>query len=277
MPNRRIVGWGAWTVAQPDDPHTWIARIYPFAFALGAAASNARPISAAVVKIRFIRAASFGHPTIRLGVRDITRNTLRSVGQESVCIAVRAGRRVEGRALLETDELRFRGDGLRVTIPYASITAVRAEDGALVVEHGGETTTLELGARAARWADQIRNPKSMIDKLGVKPGQRVALHGVEADGFAAELVARGAELVDADIDHLFVAVETHEDLAGLPRLVPLIARDGAVWTLRRKGRKDLTEADVRTAGIAAGLVDVKVVRFSDTHTAEKFVIPVADR
>jgi hypothetical protein len=28
------------------------------------------------------------------------------------------------------------------------------------------------------------------------------------------------------------------------------------------------------AGKAAGLVDVKVVRFSDTHTAEKFVVPV---
>jgi hypothetical protein len=31
------------------------------------------------------------------------------------------------------------------------------------------------------------------------------------------------------------------------------------------------------AGKAAGLVDVKVARFSDTHTAEKFVIPVRDR
>ena len=184
---------------------------------------------------------------------------------------------MEGRALLETDELRFRGDDLRLTIPYASITGVHAEDGALVVEHGGETTTLELGAKAAKWADQIRNPKTVIDKLGVKPGQRVALRGVDADGFAAELAARVAELVDDDVDHLFVAVETHADLAGLPRLVPLIARDGAVWTLRRKGRKDLTEADVMAAGKAAGLVDVKVVRFSDTHTAEKFVIPVADR
>ena len=48
-------------------------------------------------------------------------------------------------------------------------------------------------------------------------------------------------------------------------------------SVRRKGRKDLTEGDVRAAGKAAGLVDVKVVRFSDTHTAEKFVIPVADR
>jgi hypothetical protein len=199
------------------------------------------------------------------------------VGQESVCTAESAGRRVKGRALLETDELIFRGDGLRLKIPYASMTDVRAEEGTLVVDHGGETTAFELGHQAARWADRIRNPKSAIDKLGVKPGQRVALRGVEADGFAAELEARGAELAEADVDHLFVAVETHEDLASLPRLVPTIARDGALWTLRRKGRKDLTEADVRAAGQAAGLVDVKVVRFSDTHTAEKFVIPVADR
>jgi hypothetical protein len=34
---------------------------------------------------------------------------------------------------------------------------------------------------------------------------------------------------------------------------------------------------VRTAGKAAGLVDVKVARFSETHTAEKFVVPVAKR
>jgi hypothetical protein len=31
------------------------------------------------------------------------------------------------------------------------------------------------------------------------------------------------------------------------------------------------------AGKEAGLVDVKVVRFSETHTAEKFVIPRARR
>jgi hypothetical protein len=72
-------------------------------------------------------------------------------------------------------------------------------------------------------------------------------------------------------------VETADDLAALPSLVPWIARDGAVWTIRRKGRRDLTEADVRAAGKAAGLVDVKVVRFSDSHTAEKFVIPVSAR
>ena len=200
------------------------------------------------------------------------------MGQETACTASTDGSRVEGRALLETDELLFRGDGVRLKIPYATVKAVRARDGLLEVDHDGRTTSFELGDKAARWADLIAHPKTVIDKLGVKPGQRVILRGLEADGFRADLAARGAELVDdGDADHLFVAVETREDLAGLRGLVPLIARDGAVWTLRRKGRNDVTEADVREAGIAAGLVDVKVVRFSDTHTAEKFVIPVADR
>jgi hypothetical protein len=199
------------------------------------------------------------------------------VGQEIACTASSDGRRAEGRAQLETDELRFRGDGLRLRIAYSTITDVRAAEGVLEVDHDGATSTFDLGDAAARWADRIKNPKTVIDKLGVKPGQRVALRGMDADGFAGDLAARGAELVERDADHLFVAVETHDDLAALGGLVPLIARNGAVWTVRRKGRKDLTEADVMAAGKAAGMVDVKVVRFSDTHTAEKFVIPVADR
>jgi hypothetical protein len=199
------------------------------------------------------------------------------VGQETACTASSNGSRASGRALLETDELLFRGDGMRLRIPYTTITAVRAADGLLEVDHEGATSTFELGDKAAPWAHQLAHPKTVIDKLGVRPGQRVVLRGIEADGFAADLTARGAELVDADADHLFVMVDTHEDLAGIPGLVPLIARNGAVWTLRPKGRKDLTEGDVRAAGKAAGLVDVKVVRFSDSHTAEKFVIPVADR
>ncbi len=199
------------------------------------------------------------------------------MGQEIVCTASSDGRRAEGRAQLETDELLFRGEGLRLRIPYSSVADVRAAGGVLEVDHDGATSTFEVGDRAVRWADRIKNPKTVIDKLGVKPGQRVALRGMDADGFAGDLAARGAELVEGDADHLFVAVETQDDLAALGDIVPLIARNGAVWTVRRKGRKDLTEADVMAAGKAAGLVDVKVVRFSETHTAEKFVIPVADR
>jgi hypothetical protein len=50
-----------------------------------------------------------------------------------------------------------------------------------------------------------------------------------------------------------------------------------VWVIRPKGRPDISERAVMAAGKAAGLVDVKVVSFSPTHTAEKFVIPVKAR
>ena len=199
------------------------------------------------------------------------------MGREVACTLRRDGGDVAGRAFLETDELVFRGDGVRLRIALQTVTGARADEGALELEHDGGTTVLDVGPEAARWADRILHPKTVVEKLGVKPGQRVALRSVDDPGFLADLRARGAELVDADADHLFAAVESHADLARLGSLIELIARNGAVWTIRRKGRSDLTESDVRAAGLAAGLVDVKVVRFSDTHTAEKFVIPKKDR
>ena len=44
-----------------------------------------------------------------------------------------------------------------------------------------------------------------------------------------------------------------------------------------QGSGAIGEGDVLSAGRAAGLKDVKVVRFSATHTALKFVIPISQR
>jgi hypothetical protein len=53
---------------------------------------------------------------------------------------------------------------------------------------------------------------------------------------------------------------------------------GALWLVRPKGKDTpVTEGATRAAALAAGLVDVKVAAFSATHTAEKFVIPLAKR
>jgi hypothetical protein len=76
---------------------------------------------------------------------------------------------------------------------------------------------------------------------------------------------------------IFLRVGPRADLGRLASLEPWIERNGAVWIVYPKGRKDLKETDVIAAGLAAGLVDNKVVRFSDTHTALRFVIPVARR
>jgi hypothetical protein len=51
----------------------------------------------------------------------------------------------------------------------------------------------------------------------------------------------------------------------------------ALWIVYPKGQKQITENDVLAAGRKSGLKDVKVVGFSATHTALKFVIPLAER
>jgi hypothetical protein len=123
--------------------------------------------------------------------------------------------------------------------------------------------------------------KSRIDKLGVKSGDDVLLLGIEGDaGFMTELRQRGATTRTTGrqpADVIFATFHHRDDLRRLAPLVPRLRADGMIWTLRPKGSKDLTEQEMMRAGQTAGLVDVKVVSFSDTLTAEKFVIPVAKR
>jgi hypothetical protein len=67
------------------------------------------------------------------------------------------------------------------------------------------------------------------------------------------------------------------DLARLPSLIGWIEPAGALWAVWLKGRKGLNENHVREAALDAGLVDVKVARFSATHSALKLVVPKAKR
>ena len=198
------------------------------------------------------------------------------MGQEVQCSAHVGGRTIVGKALLETDELLFRGDE-RVRIRLADITKATADDGRLVVRHKGGSVTFELGRAAVRWAERINHPPTLADKLGVKPGHRVAVVGLDDPPFTKLLEERGADVGRGrprkGCDLVFLGVHRPRDLDRLATLEGSMARDGAVWVVYPKGRKDPSEVDVIEAGKAAGLVDVKVARFSDTHTALKFVIP----
>ena len=123
--------------------------------------------------------------------------------------------------------------------------------------------------------------RSRIEKLGVKAGTDVLLLGIEKDkAFVKELETAGAVIRSSGrtpADMIFAAFGHRDDLRRLPALVPRLKANGALWTLRPKGSKELTEAEMMQAGKNAGLVDIKVVSFSDVLTAEKFVIPVAKR
>jgi hypothetical protein len=201
------------------------------------------------------------------------------VGQETSTTATYRGRTSTGQAQLEPTELRFTGD-FRLVVPLAEITGQEAKGGTLTIDFGGETASFALGRLAEAWALKIRYPRSRIEKLGIKAGNRVMLIGLDDPALAAELGDRGATVTTrAPADVIFYAAHTHAELARLPKLKGKLVANGAIWVIRPKGKhiKEITERDVMAAGKAAGLVDVKVVSFSDTHTAEKFVIPVADR
>ena len=100
------------------------------------------------------------------------------------------------------------------------------------------------------------------------------------DAFVADLETRGADVsrrLRRDSDIVFFATDRREDLARLGEIGRSLRPAGAVWVIRPKGVSTISESDVMAAGKAAGLVDVKVVKFSETHTAEKLVVPVGLR
>jgi len=202
------------------------------------------------------------------------------VGREAVCRA-RSGREAgEGRALLETDELVFRGD-FRVRVPLAQVTSARAEDGELTVEWPGGRLVLELGRGAEKWALAITRPRTVVEKLGIRPGLRVALVGRFETWFRTDVmnalgVKPGVKPVPG-LDLVFVLLVHEGDEAKLEDLVEAIFPEGAIWAVYPKGRRDLSEDTVRRAARALGLTDVKVVRVSDELGALKLVVPVAAR
>ena len=124
----------------------------------------------------------------------------------------------------------------------------------------------------------------LLDKLGVRPGMRVAIVGeVDEDGSFAELLADRTSDVTlgepaADTDLVFLAADATTELEALAGLRRRIRPNGAIWVVSRKGRSaTLRDVEVMAAGKANELVDNKVVGFSDTRTSLRLVIPVALR
>ena len=122
--------------------------------------------------------------------------------------------------------------------------------------------------------------KPLLDKLGVKPGMRTAVIAIDDAAFLASLRERADVTVgDApeDTEMVFLGVEGPADMAQLHELRDKIARDGAVWVVNPRGVQGFNSSDVMRLGLETGMVDVKIARFSETHSATKFVIRKKDR
>ena len=123
--------------------------------------------------------------------------------------------------------------------------------------------------------------RPLLDKLGVKPGARVAMIGVDEPWFRELLASRTDDVAVGrarkDSDLIFVRVNHRDDLARVGPLQRSLVPNGAIWVIRSKGSPDIKEVEIIDAGIRAGLVDNKIASFSETLSAMRLVIPLARR
>jgi hypothetical protein len=122
----------------------------------------------------------------------------------------------------------------------------------------------------------------LLDKLGIRPGMRVALIGIADPEIRALIAERTTDVTDdvpePDTDVVLFGADSFEALAELSGLAACIRPNGAIWVVSRKGKaRTLRDVDVIEAGRQARLVDNKICSFSATHTAMRLVIPVARR
>lgn len=202
------------------------------------------------------------------------------MGSEVFCKLRFGEQESEGKALLETSEIVFRGD-FRLKIPFSTLKSAKAVDGELCLETAQGLAIFQLGATAEKWLEKMLHPKSRIEKLGVKSGAKVSVIGKFDAEFLHEILALAKSITKGraarDSDHIFFAANRKNDFSSLSKITKALSGAAALWIVYPKGQKHITENDVFSAGRKSGLKDVKVVGFSPTHTALKFVIPLSRR
>jgi hypothetical protein len=128
--------------------------------------------------------------------------------------------------------------------------------------------------------------KSLVDKLGIKPGMRLAIVGAPS-GYRATLGALppGVSVLASPrgtlpLIHFFTTKRSLLQRR-FPALKRVLAQDGALWVSWPKKSSgvatDLTEDVVREVALAGGLVDVKVCAVDEVWSGLKLVRRLKDR
>ena len=190
------------------------------------------------------------------------------MGKIAKCFAEWNGQSGMGTATLESDSLRFRG-AFRFDCPLPGPSATSAE-GILQIDID-PVFRLQLGPDAEKWAKYINSPPSLTTKLGLKFGQSIAALGLEDMSFLLEFRNSPCLEESHSYDQIFLGVRLTADLHQIGHVAAHLKPKGGLWIIYRKAQSDPSERHVITAGRSAGLNDVKVCRFSETHTALRFV------
>ncbi len=187
----------------------------------------------------------------------------------------------DGDALLETDEVfvRIEGEAKRRKLPLRALTKVVGKGASLSFAHEGHRYRIEVDD-AARWADKITSPPSLLDKLGIVLGSRAHVAGLDDDASFAKLLS-AAKITQVPLGKnasvVVRGITSPGELTIVSKARRVVGDELALWIVYPKGKKELSEDHVRAAAIAEGLVDIKVARFSETRSALKLVVRKSER
>ncbi len=124
----------------------------------------------------------------------------------------------------------------------------------------------------------------LVAKLGLKPGARMQLISAPPDfGDVIGQMPDGLKPVNrGTLDFAMLFVRARSELKKrFPALRDRLESNGALWVAWPKKtsgvRTDLSEGIVRSIGLEAGLVDVKVCAVDNTWSGLKFVRRLKDR
>jgi len=128
----------------------------------------------------------------------------------------------------------------------------------------------------------------LIKKLGIKPGQNVAIVNAPKTFLASELkpLPENVRLTSAQaakqLDFIMLFVNSTKALQKeLPKLKRKLARDGILWVSWPKKSSgvetDLSFDIVQQSGLKIGLVDVKICAVNEIWSGLKFVYRLKDR
>ena len=198
------------------------------------------------------------------------------MGAESTCRVRLNHTESEGKAHCGDGEIDFRGD-FRFLWKWKDLSSVEAQCGQLIIRKGSDEAVFELGDVAEKWCYAILNPKTRLDKLGLKSGHSYQAWGEFDEDFAGELERVAGPPGSEPLDAVFIRFDSEADLPLLKRAKQAISQNGMIWAVWPKGRKEFREDDIRNYSLQNGLVDVKVASFSASLSALKMVIPVKDR
>jgi hypothetical protein len=118
--------------------------------------------------------------------------------------------------------------------------------------------------------------KPLLQKMGLKPGIRIAVLGFADRGFMQDIPFETCLRHDPDeentgYDVIVIRATGVEKLSSLRQTKRALRQTGALWIVYPKGIKAITQKQVLFSGNAEGFTDCKVCSFSQTETALKFV------